>query len=47
VTITCSITTAYVSGVNSDRASVSLLTRGLATVLFANSTVAVITGSVT
>ena len=46
ITITCSITTAYVSGVNSDRSSVSILSRGIATVLFANSTVAVITGSI-
>lgn len=46
ITITCSITTAYISGVNADDASVSLLTRGLCSVLFVSSTVCVITGSV-
>jgi hypothetical protein len=47
ITITCSITTAYISGTDTDKASVTLATRGLATVLFVSSTVCVIAGSVT
>ena len=47
ITITCSITTAYISGTDVDKASVTLATRGLATVLFVSSTVCVIAGSVT
>lgn len=46
VTITCSITTAYISGVNADKASVSLTTRGVATILFISGTVCVISGLV-
>jgi hypothetical protein len=46
ITVTCTITTAYISGVDSDKASVSLLTRGLCTVFFASGTVCVISGSV-
>jgi hypothetical protein len=46
ITITCSITTAYISGIDADDASVSLLTRGLCSVLFVSGTVCVITGSV-
>jgi len=46
VTITCSITTAYIAGTNSDKASVTLATRGVCTVLFISSTVCVITGNV-
>jgi len=46
VTITCSITTAYVAGIDSDKASVTLDTRGVATILFISSTVCVITGNV-
>ena len=46
ITITCTITTAYISGVNADDASVSLLTRGLCSILFISGTVCVITGSV-
>jgi len=46
VTITCSITTAYVAGVDSDKASVTLDTRGVATILFISGTVCVITGNV-
>ena len=45
-TISCSINTAYIAGINTDRATVSISTRGLATVLFANSTNAVLSGSV-
>jgi hypothetical protein len=47
ITITCTITTAYISGVDADDATVSLLTRGLCSVLFISGTVCVITGSVT
>jgi hypothetical protein len=47
ITITCTITTAYIAGTNSDKASVTLATRGLATILFISSTVCVITGNVT
>jgi hypothetical protein len=47
ITITCSITTAYIAGTDSDKASVTLATRGLATILFISSTVCVITGNVT
>jgi len=46
ITITCSITTAYIAGTNTDKASVTLATRGVATVLFISSTVCVITGNV-
>tara|TARA_B100001059_G_scaffold32452_1_gene26135 strand:- start:3350 stop:6193 length:2844 start_codon:yes stop_codon:yes gene_type:complete len=47
ITITCSITTAYISGTNTDKSSVTLATRGIATVLFVSGTVCVITGNVT
>jgi hypothetical protein len=47
ITITCSITTAYIGGTDSDKATVTLATRGVATVLFISSTVCVITGNVT
>jgi spore coat protein U-like protein len=47
ITITCTITTAYISGIDADKASVTLATRGVATILFISSTVCVITGSVT
>lgn len=46
ITITCSITTAYISGTDSDKATVTLATRGVCTVLFISSTVCVISGSV-
>lgn len=46
ITITCSITTAYIAGTDSDKASVTLATRGVATILFISSTVCVITGNV-
>ncbi len=47
ITITCSITTAYIAGTDSDKASMTLATRGLATVLFISSTVCVVSGNVT
>jgi hypothetical protein len=46
LTITCSITTAYIAGTDSDKATVSLATRGVATILFISGTVCVITGNV-
>jgi len=46
VTITCSITTAYIAGTDTDVASVTLATRGLATILFISGTVCVISGNV-
>jgi hypothetical protein len=46
ITITCSITTAYLAGTDADKASVSLATRGVATVLFISGTVCVISGNV-
>jgi len=47
VTVTCSITTAYIGGADSDVASVTLATRGVCNVLFISGTVCVITGNVT
>lgn len=47
VTITCSITTAYIAGTNTDKATMTLATRGVANVLFLSSTVCVVTGNVT
>jgi hypothetical protein len=47
ITITCTITTAYIAGTDSDKASVTLSTRGVATILFISGTVCVITGNVT
>lgn len=47
ITITCTITTAYIAGTDADKASVTLATRGLATILFISSTVCVISGNVT
>jgi hypothetical protein len=45
VTISLTITTAYLSGTDSDKASVTLATRGVATVLFVNPSLCVLTGS--
>jgi hypothetical protein len=47
ITITCSITTAYIAGTNTDKATMTLATRGVATVLFISGTVCVVTGNVT
>jgi hypothetical protein len=47
ITITCTITTAYIAGTDSDKASVTLATRGVATILFISSTVCVISGNIT
>jgi len=46
ITITCSITVAYIAGTNTDVSSVTLATRGVATVLFISGTTAVIAGNV-
>ena len=45
VTITCTITTAYKGGTDTDQATVTLNTRGVATVLFISGTVCVINGN--
>lgn len=45
-TITCTITTAYIAGTDADKATVTLATRGVATILFLSGTVCVISGNV-
>jgi len=47
ITLTCTITTAYISGTDSDKATMTLATRGVATVLFISGTVCVVSGTVT
>jgi len=47
ITITCSITTAYIAGTDTDKATMTLATRGVATILFISSTVCVVSGNVT
>lgn len=46
ITITCTITTAYIGGTDADKATVSLATRGVANIFFISGTVCVITGNV-
>ena len=46
ITVTCTITTAYIAGTDSDKATVTLATRGVATILFLSGTVCVISGNV-
>jgi len=46
ITITCTITTAYIAGTDSDKATMTLSTRGVATILFISSTICVVTGNV-
>jgi len=46
VTITCTITTAYIGGVDTDKATMTLATRGVATILFISGTVCVVNGNV-
>jgi hypothetical protein len=46
ITITCTITTAYIAGADADEASVDLATRGICTILFISGTVCVISGNV-
>jgi hypothetical protein len=46
ITMTMSITTAYIGGTDADKATISLATRGVATVLFISGTVCVVNGNV-
>jgi hypothetical protein len=46
ITITCTISTAYIAGTDSDKATMTLATRGVATILFLSSTVCVVSGNV-
>jgi hypothetical protein len=46
VTITCSITTAYKAGEDTDISSATLATRGVATILFISGTACVMTGNI-
>lgn len=46
ITITCTITTAYQAGTDSDKATLSLATRGVCNILFISGTVCVVTGNV-
>jgi len=47
ITITLSITTAYLAGTDADKATLTLATRGVANVLFLSGTVCVLTGNLT
>lgn len=47
ITITCSITDAYIAGTDTDKASVSLATRGVASLFFVSGTRVIISGNVT
>jgi len=47
ITITCTITTAYIAGTDSDKATMTLATRGIASILFVSGTVCVVSGNVT
>lgn len=46
ITITLTITTAYLGGTDADKATLSLATRGVANILFISGTVCVVTGNV-
>jgi len=46
ITITLTITTAYLAGTDADKATLSLATRGVCNVLFISGTVCVVTGNV-
>jgi len=46
ITITCTITTAYIGGTDADKATVTVATRGMANILFLSGTVCIITGNV-
>jgi hypothetical protein len=46
ITITCTITTAYIAGADADEADVDLATRGICTILFITDTECVISGNV-
>jgi hypothetical protein len=45
-TLTMSITTAYIAGTNTDKDTLTLATRGVATILFISGTVCVVSGNV-
>jgi hypothetical protein len=47
ISINCPITTAYLAGTNTDRASLTLATRGIATILFINPSLCVASGNLT
>lgn len=47
ITITCTITTAYIAGTDTDKATMTLATRGIASILFVSGTVCVVSGNVT
>lgn len=47
ITLTCSITTSYIAGTNTDKDTMTLATRGVATILFISGTVCVVSGNVT
>jgi hypothetical protein len=47
ITITCSAPTAYIAGTNTVKTSMTLATRGVATVLFYSATACVVSGNVT
>jgi len=47
ITITCSTTTAYIAGINLNKTSITLATRGVATILFLGATSCVVIGNVT
>lgn len=46
ITITLSITTAYLAGTDADKATLALATRGVCTILFISGTVCVVSGNV-
>lgn len=46
ITLTMSITTSYIGGVNADDNSITLLTRGVCNILFISGTVCVVTGNI-
>jgi len=47
ISINCPITTAYLAGTNTDRASLTLATRGIATIIFINPSLCVASGNLT
>lgn len=47
ITITCSITDAYIAGTDTDKATVSLATRGVASIVFLSGTRCIISGNIT
>jgi len=46
VTVTCSTSNCYISGIDTNKTSVTLATRGVVTILFVTSTLSVLTGNV-